>query len=181
MSRIRAAGGTKFGNENVDIVPVDLRVVNVICRYLPVFIPSESLCGALRPHGRLLKVSYFLYNGRLTVRNGDRVVKIEMSVKNPVPNSLRVLGDLRLRWHEKSLPSVLKRGPFQGNIATAATLSSIQHRPVKDRVRGWAPVAPPLTAGGAEPFLGAAATDFPSLECTPPIRQSLLTIVFPYC
>ncbi|KAH7953696.1 hypothetical protein HPB49_011437 [Dermacentor silvarum] len=90
MTLIVNAASLVIGGDRCLVVPVGPQVTNVICLFLPPFVPNEFLVQALSPYGKVLAVNASFMSGRRGVLTGTRFVRMEMSTTTPVPNYLRI-------------------------------------------------------------------------------------------
>lgn len=118
MQRIVRAGEVSMGATSVKIESLGPKVTYVTCRFLPMYVTDGHLEKALYPYGKVLDISHTKYKDRPRVRNGDRVVKIEMLEANPVPNFLRVNGH-RVTLNYRGMKMVCRRCRKEGHFKAA--------------------------------------------------------------
>lgn len=92
LEKLLRQGDIVISGVRVPLEPLVSRFIRVACMFLPDFIPDEYLLRALAPYGTVKSLHNAFSKDRSCVRNGHRIVQMEMNVKKPVPNFLRVMG-----------------------------------------------------------------------------------------
>ena len=81
----------------IPVTPADRQTTSVYLRDLPVEIADDSVRSAFKVFGDIFSVRSTVYKDFPSVRNGTRVQL--MSVKQPIPSSLNVLGFVCRTWY----------------------------------------------------------------------------------
>lgn len=91
MQQLLRHGGLSICGKTVAIEALAPRLTRVACLSLPGYVTDEHLLRALAPYGKVVGIERPTTVDRPTVKNGHRVVQIEMKPEKPVPNFIRVL------------------------------------------------------------------------------------------
>lgn len=91
MEQLLRHGGLSVCGKEVAIEVLAPRLTRVACLSLPGYVVDEHLIRALAPYGKVVSIERPTTVDRPSVRNGHRVVHIEMKPEKPVPNFIRVL------------------------------------------------------------------------------------------
>ena len=86
-----------FEDRKIPETPAGVHVVTVYVRDLPVELSDETVKFAFSSYGEVYSVSHGYFKDFPDPRNGNRL--ISMSVCNPIPSSLNVLGFVCRTWH----------------------------------------------------------------------------------
>ena len=79
------------------MTPAGVHVVTVYVRDLPVELSDETVKSAFSSYGEVYSVRHGYFKDFPDLRNGNRLIL--MSVCNPIPSSLNVLGFVCRTWH----------------------------------------------------------------------------------
>ena len=86
-----------FEDRKIPVTPAGVHVVTIYVRDLPVELSDETVKSAFSSYGEVYSVSHGYFKVFPDLRNGNRLIL--MSVCNPIPSSLNVLGFLCRTWH----------------------------------------------------------------------------------
>ena len=86
-----------FEGRKVPVTPAGVHVVTVYVRDLPVELSDETVKSAFSSYGEVYSVRHGYFKDFPDLRNGNRLILI--SVCNPIPSSLNVLGFVCRTWH----------------------------------------------------------------------------------
>ena len=86
-----------FEDTPVSVTPADRPTISVYLHDLPVEIADDSVRSALKSFGDVFSVRSTVYKDFPSICNGTRVLL--MSVKQPIPSSLNVLGVTCCTWY----------------------------------------------------------------------------------
>ena len=81
----------------IPVTPASVHTVTVYVRDLPVELSDESVKCAFSAYGDVFSVRHAYHKDFPDLRNGNRLLL--MSVRNPIPSSLNVLGFVCRTWH----------------------------------------------------------------------------------
>ena len=86
-----------FEDSPIPVTPADRPTTSVYLRDLPVEISDESVRCALKVFGDVFSVRATVHKVFTSIRNGTRILL--MSVKQPIPSLLNVLGFVCRTWY----------------------------------------------------------------------------------
>ena len=86
-----------FEDRKISVTPAGVHVITVYVRELPVELSEETVKSAFSSYGEVYSVSHGPFKDFPDLRNGNRLIL--MSVCNPIPSSLNVLGFVCRTWH----------------------------------------------------------------------------------
>ena len=86
-----------FEDRKISVTPAGVHVITVYVRDLPVELSEETVKFAFSSYGEVYSVSHGHFTDFPDLRNGNRLIL--MSVCNPIPSSLNVLGFVCRTWH----------------------------------------------------------------------------------
>ena len=114
-----------FEDTPIPVTPADRQTISVYLRDLPIEISDDSVRSALESFGDVFSVPSTVYKDFLSIRNGTRVLL--MSVKQPIPSSLNVLGFTCRTWYpgQPAFCSICRQS---GNLPRACPLSGLCRR-----------------------------------------------------
>ena len=79
-----------FEDRKIPVTPAGVHVVTVYVRDLPVELSVETVKSAFSSYGEVYSVRHGFFKDFPALQNGNRLIL--MSVSNPIPSSLNVLG-----------------------------------------------------------------------------------------
>ena len=114
-----------FEDTPIPVTPADRPTISVYLRDLPVEISDGSVRSALESFGDVFSVRFTVYKDFPSIRNGTRVLL--MSVKQPIPSSLNVLGFTCRTWYpgQPAFCSICRQS---GHLPRACPLSGLCRR-----------------------------------------------------
>ena len=114
-----------FEDTPIPVTPADRPTISVYLRDLPVEISDDSVRSALESFGDVFSVRSTVYKDFPSIRNGTRVLL--MSVKQPIPSSLNVLGFTCRTWYpgQPAFCSICRQS---GHLPRACPLSGLCRR-----------------------------------------------------
>ena len=86
-----------FEDRKITVTPAGVHVITVYVRDLPVELSEETVKSAFSSYGEVYSVCHGHFKDFPDLRNGNRLIL--MSVCNPIPSSLNVLGFVCRTWH----------------------------------------------------------------------------------
>ena len=86
-----------FEDRKIPVTPAGVHVITVYVRDLPVDLSEETVKSAFSSYGEVYSVCHGHFKDFPDLRNGNRLIL--MSVCNPIPSSLNVLGFVCRTWH----------------------------------------------------------------------------------
>lgn len=105
-AKLNAAGCVTLSGVKTPVQCIGPKVIVVsVLRLLP-FISEADLGTALSAYGRVMSIQYPTFKGFSFLKNGQRIVKIEM--RKPIPNFLEVRG-VRVRCKYRGVKRVCAR------------------------------------------------------------------------
>lgn len=90
-----------FEDRKIPVTPFGVHVITVYVRDLPVELSEETVKSAFSSYGEVYSVCHGHFKDFPDLRNGNRLIL--MSVCNPIPSSLNVLGFVCRTWLGASL------------------------------------------------------------------------------
>ena len=114
-----------FEDTPIPVTPADRPTISVYLRDLPVEISDDSVRSALESFGDVFSVRSTVYKDFPSIRNGTRVLL--MSVKQPIPSSVNVLGFTCRMWYpgQPAFCSICRQS---GHLPRACPLSGLCRR-----------------------------------------------------
>ena len=114
-----------FEDTPIPVTPADCPTISVYLCDLPVEIPDDSVHSALKSFGDVFSVRSTMYKDFPSIRNGTRVLLI--SVKEPIPSSLNVLGFTCRTWYpgQPAFCSICRQS---GHLPRSCPLSGLCRR-----------------------------------------------------
>ena len=114
-----------FEDTPIPVTPADRQTISFYLRDLPIEISNDSVRSALESFGDVFSVPSTVYKDFPSIRNGTRVLL--MSVKQPIPSSLNVLGFTCRTWYpgQPAFCSICRQS---GNLPRACPLSGLCRR-----------------------------------------------------
>ena len=114
-----------FEDTPIPVTPADRPTISVYLRDLPIEISDDSVRSALESFGDVFSVRSTVYKDFPSIRNGTRALL--MSVKQPTPSSLNVLGFTCRTWYpgQPSFCSICRQS---GHLPRACPLSGLCRR-----------------------------------------------------
>ena len=114
-----------FEDTPIPVTPADCQTISVYLCDLPVEISDDSVRSALQSFGDVFSVYSTVYNDFPSIRNGTHVLL--MSVKQPIPSSLNVLGFTCRTWYpgQPAFCSICRQS---GHLPRACPLSGLCRR-----------------------------------------------------
>ena len=86
-----------FEDRKIPVTPAGVHVVTVYVRDLPVELSVQTVKSAFSSYGEVYSVGHGFFKDFPALQNGNRLIL--MSVSNPIPSSLNVLGFACRAWH----------------------------------------------------------------------------------
>ena len=86
-----------FEDRKIPVTPAGVHVVTVYVRDLPVELSNDSVKSAFSTYGEVYSVRHGFFKDFPDIQNGNRLIL--MSISNPIPSSLNVLGFVCRAWH----------------------------------------------------------------------------------
>ena len=114
-----------FEDTPITVTPADRPTISIYLLDLPVEISDDSVRSALESFGDVFSVRSTVYKDFPSIRNGTRVLL--MSVKQPIPSSLNVLGFTCRTWYpgQPAFCSICRQS---GHLPRACLLSGLCRR-----------------------------------------------------
>ena len=114
-----------FEDTPIPVTPADRPTISVYLRDLPIEISDDSVRSALESFGDVFSVRSTVYKDFPSIRKGTRVLL--MSVKQPIPSSLNVLGFTCRTWYpgQPAFCSICRQS---GHLPLACPLSGLCRR-----------------------------------------------------
>ena len=114
-----------FEDRNIPVTLAGVHVLTVYVRDLPVELSEETVKSAFSSYGEVYSVCHGYFKDFPDLRNGNRLML--MSVSNPIPSSLNVLGFVCRAWH-RGQPVHCTICKESGHLPRACPLSGLCRR-----------------------------------------------------
>ena len=114
-----------FEDRKIPVTPAGVHVVTVYVRDLPVELSDESVKSAFSAYGEVYSIRHAYFKDFPELLNGNRLLL--MSVSNPIPSSLNVLGFVCRTWHPGQ-PVNCSICKTSGHLPRACPLSGLCRR-----------------------------------------------------
>ena len=86
-----------FEDRKIPVTPAGVKVVTVYVRDLPIELSNDTVKSAFSTYGEVYSVRHGFFKDFPDLQNGNRLIL--MSISNPIPSSLNVLGFVCRAWH----------------------------------------------------------------------------------
>ena len=107
-----------FEDRKIPVTPAGVHVVTVYVRDLPVELSNDSVKSAFSTYGEVYSVCHGFFKDFPDLQNGNRLIL--MSISNPIPSSLNVLGFVCRAWHPgQPVNPVIHLGPVPSRARSA--------------------------------------------------------------